>query len=165
MRGPTHYHDAHSPRGARFVDLVDEVMKLNGRILAAMRRTTDVTGLSPAQSMLLSTIVCAPSPPTVPRIGRALGQSRQAVQRTADQLVALDLVTRQVNPDHARADFLVATGRGLELYERDNAASAARADRVVADVDEAELDRALIVLRAVRRRLELEDRARSGDDD
>ncbi|WP_404478037.1 MarR family winged helix-turn-helix transcriptional regulator [Novosphingobium sp. BL-52-GroH] len=158
MRTRADYHDAHSPQGARFVDLLDEVMRLNGRMLAAMRRSTRVTGLSPAESILLSTVVCSPSPPTVPRVGRALGQTRQGVQRTADRLVELGLIEWLPNPDHARAHCMGPTAEGRELYDRDNAESAQWADRTVAGMDPAALDLTLETLRELRRRLEEAER-------
>lgn len=150
---PAH-HEAHSPVGLIFVDLIDEVMRLNGRLIAATKFNTQVAGLRPPHWIILSAIVCAVEPPTVPRIGRALGHSRQSVQRVADHLVQEGFAEWIPNPDHARANRLVATDKGLETYAHTDRESAIWADRVVSDIDMGELGAAVKLLRTVRRRLE-----------
>lgn len=147
-------HRAHSPNGRVFVDIVDEVMRLNGRLIAATKLNTQVAGLRPPHWILLSAVVCAPEPPTVPRIGRALGQSRQSIQRTADHLVAEGFIEWILNPDHARAKRLVATDKGMRTYAQADRESAAWADRIVSGIDIAELEAGVALLRTVRRRLE-----------
>lgn len=151
-------HDAHSPAGRLFVEMIDEVMRLNGRLVAAARRNTEVAGLRPPHWIILSAIVCAPEPPTVPRIGRALGHSRQAVQRVADHLVAEGLADWIDNPDHARAKRLVPTERGISTYAQADRESASWADRVVEDIRMEELRTLITFLRRVR--LSLEDDAK-----
>jgi DNA-binding MarR family transcriptional regulator len=136
------------------VDLLDEMLRLHGRLQAAMRRTAEGTGLSPPMSILLATVACSSEPPTVPRVARALGQSRQSVQRAADHLVSEGYVRWEINPEHRRAQLLVPTELGLKAFEYANASSAAWADRVVAGLDQAVLESTLKTLRGVRRALE-----------
>ena len=148
------YRAAHSLKGALMVDLLDELFRLHGRVQAAMRHNAEGTGLSPPMSILLATIVCSATPPTVPRIARALGQSRQAVQRTADQLVSEGYVRWETNPEHRRAQLLVPTELGARTFDRANASSAVWADRVVADLEQATLESTLVALRSIRHNLE-----------
>jgi DNA-binding MarR family transcriptional regulator len=148
------YREVHSPTGQRFVDIVDEVMRLNGRLRSAGRMTTAMAGLRPSYAILLSSIGCASEPPTVPRIARALGQSRQSVQRTADYLVAEGYAEWIRNPDHRRAHRLVPTQMGRVTYARANSETAVWADRLVNGLAIDDLDTAITLLREIRRRLE-----------
>lgn len=68
-------------------------------------------GLSTARVQLLE-VLAASGPRSVSQISRGLGLSRQAVQRVADDLAALDLAVYRRNPDHARAQLLAMTEQG-----------------------------------------------------
>ncbi len=50
---------------------------------------------------------------TVPQIGRALGHSRQVIQRAVRRLHELGLVNKLPNPDHKTADLIEPTEAGL----------------------------------------------------
>lgn len=158
------YRAAHSPKGALMIDLVDELLRLHGRLQAAMRHNADGTGLSPPMSILLATVVCSAEPPTVPRIARALGQSRQAVQRTADQLVSECYVRWETNPEHRRAQLLVPTDLGARTFQHANASIASWADQIVADLDEEALESTLATLKGIRYNLEQRAREKTRDD-
>lgn len=99
-----------------FVGLADEVIRLRGRLLTLHVPPHDGV-LSGPQMLVLNAIVKAPMPPTVPRIARSLGHSRQAVQRVVDALVAVDYVRLADNPDHKRARLLVPTEKGRGIRE------------------------------------------------
>lgn len=68
-------------------------------------------GLTTARAQLLDALA-AGEPRSVSQVARSLGLSRQAVQRVADDLVALGLAVYARNPDHARAQLLALTERG-----------------------------------------------------
>jgi DNA-binding MarR family transcriptional regulator len=153
------YRAVHSAKGALMVDLLDEVLRLHGRLQAAMRHNAEGTGLSASMSILLATIVCSTQPPTVPRIARALGQSRQAVQRTADQLANEGYVGWEANPEHRRAHLLIPTARGRAMFDQANTASAVWADSIVAELDAGALTSTLATLKAIRHGLERKARA------
>lgn len=152
------YRRVHSPLGSRFVDLFDEVLRLNGRLIAASKMTTRVSGLRPPHWIVLSAVVCAGEPPTVPRIGRALGQARQSVQRHADHLVDGGYLTWIDNPDHLRAKRLFATDKGLRTYDTGNRESAIWIDRIVKGLNAEQLDAAVTLLRELRHRVEADAR-------
>jgi DNA-binding MarR family transcriptional regulator len=111
----------------------------------------DITG---AQLLVLTAVVRADAPPTVPQIGRSLGHSRQAVQRLVDGLVERGLIETRDNPDHKRARRLVATARGGAPTRAATNAVAAGPPRVTEGMDPAELTAAADTLRRLRRRLE-----------
>ena len=68
-------------------------------------------GLSTARLQVLDDLA-ANGPRTVSQVARALGLSRQAVQRVADDLVGRGLAAYGRNPDHARAQLLDMTAEG-----------------------------------------------------
>lgn len=72
-------------------------------------------GLSSARGQILDVLERS-QPRTVSQIARALGLSRQAVQRLADDLVDRGLAAYARNPEHARAHLLSMTDRGSAAH-------------------------------------------------
>ncbi|WP_296259652.1 MULTISPECIES: MarR family winged helix-turn-helix transcriptional regulator [unclassified Pseudomonas] len=141
----------HSEQGARVAELVDEILRLHGRIMSANKPSA--LGSS-AQAIVLASIVVAPVPPTVARIARSLGFARQGIQRIADGLVDQGFARYADNPHHKTSKLLVATDKGKETYDLANRESAAWTDRVAEGLVAHELDQALNVLRRVRHNLQ-----------
>lgn len=108
MSKPT---QAHNP----FFDMVDEILRVSGRIHLLFADVIAASGLSSLESTVLSAIVESQVPPTVPQIGRSLGHPRQVIQRTVNSLLAAGYIETRDNPDHARARLLVATSKGIEV--------------------------------------------------
>jgi DNA-binding MarR family transcriptional regulator len=134
-------------------DLVDEVLRTSGRLVAATS-TTAGGGLSGAQLLVLSAVVRAERPPTVPEIARSLGHSRQAVQRLADALCARGLTQPVDNPDHKRARRLVPTRLGKAAHAEADRRSRTWAARVTQGLTTAQIASAAATLRQLRHRLE-----------
>jgi hypothetical protein len=70
-----------SVAGSALTDLVLEVFRLNGRLLAAGDRMTRPSGQTSARWQVLGAI--NPEPRTVAQIARVMGLARQSVQRRA----------------------------------------------------------------------------------
>jgi DNA-binding MarR family transcriptional regulator len=135
--------------------LVDEVLRLRGRILSASRETNEQRGLqSHSQGLILTAVVRAGEPPTVAKIARSLGLTRQSVQRTANELAGNGLVAFEDNPHHKRSMQLVATAAGLAVHAQNSDSQGKWTERVGAAVGAADLEHAVDVLRRVRRYLE-----------
>jgi DNA-binding MarR family transcriptional regulator len=142
-----------------FAGLIDEIYRLNGRLVAANKMTTRVAGLRPTHWIVFTAIARAVEPPTVPRIGRALGQSRQGIQRVADDLVSNALVEWIDNPDHKRAKRLILTGEGRKVFEMADEEGAIWMRRVSAGLDAGAVREARQLLQALRRNLEQDARS------
>jgi DNA-binding MarR family transcriptional regulator len=134
--------------------MVDEILRTRGRIVARTAETGAAAGLTGSQMTVLSSIVSAATPPTVPRIARSLGFSRQAVQQVVDVLVERGLVTTTDNPDHKTARLLVGTSDGHQAQERADALSQEWAEHVAAGFGAGELELAVDLLRRFRQRVE-----------
>ncbi len=114
-----------------FVDLLDELIRLNGRIKSLFSAVDARGGFSAMESTVLTAVVEAGARPTVPQIGRSIGHARQVVQRAANTLVASGLIELLPNPEHKRAPLLSATRKGI-IEKRRSDVRASRATAMLA---------------------------------
>ncbi|MFH8344696.1 MarR family winged helix-turn-helix transcriptional regulator [Streptomyces sp. NPDC018045] len=92
------------------------VFRLNGQVLAVSERLARPAGLTTARRQVLGAVAGGPLP--VAGIARALGITRQSVQRVADLVVAEGLAEYRPNPAHRRAKLLALTDDGLTALHR-----------------------------------------------
>jgi DNA-binding MarR family transcriptional regulator len=90
--------------------------RLNGRFLAVAEELARPAGLTAAWWQVLGAVL--PEPLPVAGIARAMGITRQSVQRIADLLVAAGLAEYRANPAHRRAKLLSPTEEGLAAVRR-----------------------------------------------
>jgi DNA-binding MarR family transcriptional regulator len=145
-----------SAAGSVLTDLILEVFRLNGRLLAAGDRLTRPAGQTSARWQVLGAIDGEPR--SVSQIARAMGLTRQSVQRLADRLHAAGLVTYADNPSHRRAKLVSLTADGRSVLDRITQRQVAWVNRLAAGTGEAELRRALAVLRSFRQTLQAAQR-------
>ncbi|MFJ6853654.1 MarR family winged helix-turn-helix transcriptional regulator [Streptomyces sp. NPDC091271] len=103
------------------------VFRLNGRFLAVAEELAGPAGLTAARWQVLGAVLTEPLP--VSGIARAMGITRQSVQRVADLLVDRGLAEYVANPAHRRAKLLRPTEEGRAAVSRivpDHAEFAAR---------------------------------------
>jgi DNA-binding MarR family transcriptional regulator len=141
---------------ALLTEIVLEVFRLNGSLITAGNALADGTGLTSARWQVLGALAIAGEPRTVARIARAMGLTRQAVQRLVDELEAEGIVRRLEHPESRRARPVELTIRGASLYDEMTRRQRPWADRTAAGIPAARLRSTLDVLRAVRTRLEKE---------
>lgn len=140
--------------------MFDEVTRLSTRLQSLFAGARAPSGLSPMEAMVLSAVVRAPSPPTVPKIGRSLGHARQVVQRAANSLIESGLITIAPNPDHKRAPLLLATPDGKSLKALTDTRAGAAANALLRDVDPGKCARLTDELRGLRHEIEEHLRSR-----
>lgn len=87
------------------------VFRLNGLYLDLAERLARPSGLTAAWWQVLGAAL--PEPLPVSGIARAMGLTRQSVQRIADLLVARGLARYRDNPAHRRAKLVEVTDAGL----------------------------------------------------
>ncbi|MCX4824682.1 MarR family transcriptional regulator [Streptomyces sp. NBC_01142] len=86
------------------------VFRLNGQFLSVSDDLAREAGLTAARWQVLGAVVREPR--TVAGIARAMGITRQSVQRIADLLAGQGLAEYGPNPAHRRAKLLHATDEG-----------------------------------------------------
>ncbi|ACF15046.1 transcriptional regulator, MarR family [Chloroherpeton thalassium ATCC 35110] len=104
--------------GKVFTQIVLEIFKLSGLIAADGDRLTKDLGLTSARWKVLGALSMAGEPMTVAKIAKTMGQTRQGVQRIADEMADAGIVTYRNNPNHKRAKFMVLTDKGNEVYKK-----------------------------------------------
>lgn len=108
----------HSPKRMLFLDLVLSVFRLNGLLVAEGDKMTANLGLTSARWKVIGAVALSSSGLTVPGIARVLGQSRQAVQRITDVMVADGLLEYLENPKHKRSALVILSEPGREAYQQ-----------------------------------------------
>ncbi|MFE0172569.1 MarR family winged helix-turn-helix transcriptional regulator [Streptomyces sp. NPDC059002] len=102
------------------------VFRLNGQFLARSEELAKPAGLTAAWWQVLGAVLREPSPSSPSRggpmpvagIARAMGITRQSVQRVADLLVREGLAAYAPNPAHRRAKLLRPTDEGRAAVAR-----------------------------------------------
>jgi DNA-binding MarR family transcriptional regulator len=140
--------------GGALTELLLEVFRLNGRLLASGDRLVADLGLTSARWQVLGAIALAGTPLPVAHIARNMGLTRQAVQRIVNELAADGLVGFAVNPHHRRAKLVLLTKEGRDAYQAALDRQIPWANRLAAVVAEGDLDTALRVARRLVRQLE-----------
>ena len=133
-----------------FALVVADIFDAAGVLRRDGERTASAAGQTQARWQLLS--VVSDGDWTVPMAADRLGNSRQAVQRIANELVDVGLAAFVDNPRHRRSPFLQLTDAGRQVLDAITA-KAERRHRVLLtkldDIDLAEVRTALRRLTAV----------------
>jgi DNA-binding MarR family transcriptional regulator len=139
---------------AALADLIVEIFRITGRLLAAGDRLVADLGMTSARWQVIGAIAIAGQPQTVPAIARTMGLTRQAVQRLINELMADGLVEARPNPGHRRARLFSLTSSGKSAFAAATARQAPWAEALAAGCSVAEIRAAEVVLRALRGRIE-----------
>jgi len=142
------------------VRVIDEVVRLQGRLKSIFAESNGVTGLPSMELTVLTAVVEAASAPTVPQIGRSLGRPRQVIQRAANALIGAGLIEAAPNPHHKRALLLLPTRRGRALKRKADARARRTADSFLRRIDAARCSRMAEDLRELRGEIEAYLRAK-----
>jgi DNA-binding MarR family transcriptional regulator len=121
--------------------------RLNGQFLALAEELARPVGLTAARWQVLGAVLAEPL--AVAGIARAMGITRQSVQRIADLLVDDGLAEYRDNPAHRRAKLLAPTDAGRAAVDRISPAHRRAARALVAEVGPARLAEALSAMQAV----------------
>ncbi|MGW3352040.1 MarR family winged helix-turn-helix transcriptional regulator [Nonomuraea rubra] len=118
--------------------------RLNGQFLQVAEELARPAGVTAAWWQVLGAVLREPLP--VAGIARAMGMTRQGVQRIADLLVERDLAEYRPNPAHRRAKLLQPTRAGREAIARIDPGHQEFADRLVGELGAEDARRCLETL-------------------
>jgi DNA-binding MarR family transcriptional regulator len=141
-----------SAEGDAFTELVLEVFRLNGLLLAAGDQLAEPSGLTSARWQVLGVVDHEPAPAA--NVARIMGLTRQTVQTTADTLERDGFVEYRDNPHHRRAKLIALTDQGRKALRQVEARQAAWADRLGKTAGVETLRAAVEGLRRARKQLE-----------
>ena len=130
---------------------IADVLELAGQFRHVADEVARQEGETQARWYALS--VFSEDPLTVSQAARRLGTTRQAVQRSADELLARGLAITEANPDHRTSPFIRLTAAGHEVLGRISQAAMVSRQRWLPDPDRAELEVAHTVVRRLREAL------------
>lgn len=151
-----------APQSNPMILMIDEVIRLGARLRTIFAGSTAATDLSAMETTVLTAVVEARTPPTVPQIGRSLGRPRQVIQRAANELLAAGFIRAAPNPDHKRAPLLLPTEEGEKLKRLADAHAVEAANALLEVVDADKCARLTQELRALRGEIEAHLRSRTG---
>jgi DNA-binding MarR family transcriptional regulator len=140
--------------GEAATDVVLDVFRANGLLLAAGDELAAKEGLTSARWQVLGAVSLAEKPLTVPQIARRMGLTRQSVQASVNRLLADGLVASQDNPDHRRSPLIALTDRGRRAYESLDRLQVGWVNQLADGIDANELATAARVLGELSQRLE-----------
>src|ERR1700758_1813797 len=106
-----------TPAGDALTNLILDLFRLNSLLFTAGDRLVARLGLTSARWQILGAIIAAERPQPVAWLARDLGANRQNVQRIVNDLVRDALVAFETNPHHRRAQLVVLTDKGRQIYD------------------------------------------------
>jgi DNA-binding MarR family transcriptional regulator len=130
--------------------------RLNGQLLAVAEELARPVGLTAAWWQVLGAALGAPQ--SVSDIARAMGLTRQSVQRIADLLVREGLAAYAENPRHRRAKLVTPTEAGFAAVRAIDPAHARLAARLVEELGEERLAEVLVGMHELSAALERMER-------
>ncbi len=133
--------------------LTNEVFLANAALLRAGDGLTGDLSLSAARWLILGAL--QDGPVSIADVGRIRGLRRQSARESVQRLERDGLLTHQDDPRDRRAPLLALTPAGREALDRIEPRRAAWAAGVAEALDPAELERAAVLLRALRAHLEV----------
>lgn len=128
------------------------VFRLNGQFLSVAEELAAPAGLTAAWWQVLGAVL--PQPLPVSGIARAMGITRQSVQRIADLLVERGLAAYEPNPAHRRAKLLTPTEKGRAAIHEIKPAHATLARRLAEELGESDFAETVRVLERLSRAMD-----------
>jgi DNA-binding MarR family transcriptional regulator len=136
------------------IDLIIGVFRLNGALLVSGDALVGDLGLTSARWQVLGAIALSPVPVPVARLARNMGLTRQAVQRSVDEMRHDGLVRLDPNPHHRRAMLVTMTELGSSAYRAASERQERWADVLAAGLSPEDIEAASLLTRELQRRLE-----------
>ena len=146
--------DDHTRLRRSLTDLIIGVFRLNGALLVSGDALVGDLGLTSARWQVLGAIALSPVPLPVAHLARNMGLTRQAVQRSVDEMRHDGLVRLDPNPHHRRAMLVTMTELGSSAYRAASERQERWADVLAAGLSPEDIEAASRLMRQLQRRLE-----------
>jgi len=110
------YKGKRTPAGSALTGVVLDLFRLHGLLATAGDRLVAGLGLTSARWQILGAVAAAERPQPVAWLARDMGANRQNVQRIINDLQEQGLVAFENNPHHKRAQLVVLTDKGKQMF-------------------------------------------------
>jgi DNA-binding MarR family transcriptional regulator len=147
----------------RLTELILQIFRVNGRLLASGDALVEDLGLTSARWQVLGAAAMSPAPLPVAHIARNMGLARQSVQRIVNELAAEGVVALEPNPHHQRAKLVVPTPKGRALYQEARARQEPWAAALAEGVGGHDVEGAAALMRALEARLAEAPASKTGE--
>ena len=144
----------HTPAGDALTGFILDLFRANGLLLTAGDRLVAPLGLTSARWQILGAIASAERPEPVAWLARNLGANRQNVQRIVNDLARDGLAAFETNPHHRRAQLVVLSAKGKQVYDAALRLQAPWVNGLADGLSLKEIEAAHRVVGALRSRLE-----------
>lgn len=143
-----------TPEGEALAELFKATFQFYSALITIGDRFSAVVGLTTARWQVLAALCRTGRPETVSNVARMMGLARQSVQRVADELVYLGLITYEANPYHKRAPLMLLTKKGEAAYREIRDLRTPWINTLAAALDAEEIEIVTKTLNALREKLE-----------
>jgi DNA-binding MarR family transcriptional regulator len=147
-------HTKRTPAGTALTDLILDLFRLSNRLLTSGDRLVAELGLTSARWQVLGSIVAAERPQPVSWLARDMGANRQNIQRIVNDLEREGLVGFRANPHHKRAQLVILTDKGQQIFSAAMNLQAPWINKLSKGIQVSELKTTHGVLTALRQKLE-----------
>ena len=141
-----------TPLRRSLTELILDVFRLNGALLASGDALVGDLGLTSARWQVLGAIALSPVAARA-RASRHMGLTRQAVQRSVGEMRNDGLVRLDPNPHCRRAMLVTMTERGNNAYRAASERQQRWADVLAAGLSPKDIEAVSVLLRELQRRL------------
>jgi DNA-binding MarR family transcriptional regulator len=146
-----------TPAGEALSGLMLDLFRTNSLVLATGDRLVAGLGLTSARWQILGAMIAAERPQPVAWLARDMGANRQNVQRIINDLHVDGLVAFEPNPHHRRAQLVVLTQRGRQMFEEAMRLEAPWMSKLADGLSVEDIETVHRVLSALRKKLETEE--------
>lgn len=136
-------------RSTQLTDLVLQVFKANGQMIAWGDEFTQSFDLTSARWQMLGAIALAPQPLTAPQLAQTMGVTRQGAQKQLNLLHEAQLIQKQANPNNQRSPFYQLTQQGELKYQAVDQAWQTHLQKLSDQFDSEAVQSALTVLKTL----------------
>ena len=137
----------HTHKGGLLTEAFLETFKLNGLLITTGDQLIKELGLTSARWKILGALSYRDSGMTVPDIARAMGQTRQAIQRLVNEMIKDGLLESLDNPKHQRAKMLRLTDKGQDTFSKVMAKQIPWVNSIAQDIQEEDLNSVVTTLK------------------
>lgn len=137
----------HTNKGSLLTEVFLEVFKLNGLLVTTGDQLIKELGVTSARWKIMGALSYSEDALTVPEIARSMGQSRQAVQRLANEMMLDGLLETLDNPNHQKAKLLSLTHKGQDTYDKVMEKQIPWVNSISNELEQSELDSVVLTLK------------------